>query len=210
MKWRYNPPKLIKSVFNNFQWESNSSKVLLTFDDGPNAETTEIILKELQNKKVESIFFCVGENIIKYPSLTKEILSEGHEIGNHTFNHSRITGLNKKELIETITKFQNILSEFDYTVKYFRPPYGRFKLNTGKILNKLQLKNVMWSLLTYDYKNNLNIVKFAVSNYLLENSIIVLHDSNKSKKIISDSISFIFEEVDKKNFQMGNPSECLK
>jgi hypothetical protein len=68
----------------------------------------------------------------------------------------------------------------------------------------------MWSLLTYDYKNDLNIVKFAISKNLFSNSIIVLHDSNKSKDIISESIKVITEEVEKKKYQIGKPSECLK
>ncbi len=67
----------------------------------------------------------------------------------------------------------------------------------------------MWSLLTYDYKNDISIVKFAVEKYLKQNSIIVLHDSNKSKEIINDSISFIADEVRKKNYQFGEANECL-
>ena len=67
----------------------------------------------------------------------------------------------------------------------------------------------MWSLLTYDYKNDLSIVKFAVEKYLNQNSIIVLHDNNKSKNIISDSISFIIDEARKRNYQFGETEECL-
>ncbi len=63
----------------------------------------------------------------------------------------------------------------------------------------------MWSLLTYDYKNDLNLVKFAVKNYLRKDSIIVLHDSLKSKDIILDSIKFIAEEVNNKNYEFGKP-----
>ncbi len=210
MKWQYNPPHIIKSLFSDFQWESKKSKVLLTFDDGPNYKTTEIILKTLNDHGIKTIFFCVGENVEKYPTLVKEILSEGHEIGNHTFNHKRITTLNNIELEDTIGKFQTLLLGKDYLVKFFRPPHGRFNFQTRKILEKYSLKNVMWSLLTYDYKNNLNIVKFALSKYLLENSIVVLHDSDKSKSIIEDSIKLIVEEVQRKNFQMGIPSECLR
>jgi peptidoglycan/xylan/chitin deacetylase (PgdA/CDA1 family) len=76
-------------------------------------------------------------------------------------------------------------------------------------MKKHQLKNIMWSLLTYDYKNELSIVKFAVEKYLKPNSIIVLHDNNKSKNIISDSISFIVDEVRKRNYQFGEAEECL-
>jgi len=72
------------------------------------------------------------------------------------------------------------------------------------------MKNVMWSLLTYDYKNDLSIVKYSVKKYLRKNSIIVLHDSLKSKDIICDSIKFIAEEAAQKGFEFGEPEECLK
>ncbi|MCK5457074.1 MAG: hypothetical protein KAI45_08095, partial [Melioribacteraceae bacterium] len=94
--------------------------------------------------------------------------------------------------------------------RYFRPPHGRFDLRTNMFMKRHNLTNVMWSLLTYDYKNDLNIVKFAVQNYITKNSIIVLHDSNKSKDIICASIDSIVEEVDKRGFEFGETSECLK
>jgi peptidoglycan/xylan/chitin deacetylase (PgdA/CDA1 family) len=211
LKYLYNPPVLIKKIFSGFQWNSVTSKILFTFDDGPNPNTTEIILKELNNQNIKTVFFCVGENLKKYESLAKEILSEGHEIGNHTFNHKRIYREERSRVIESIRKVQNITNEkLDYQIKYFRPPYGNFDLRTNRILKKFNLQNVMWSLLTYDYKNDLNIVKFAVSKYLENNSIIVLHDSDKSKDIIVDSIKLIVEESNKKKYKIGNPSECLK
>ncbi len=67
----------------------------------------------------------------------------------------------------------------------------------------------MWSLLTYDYKNDFSITKFAIEKYLQKNSIIVLHDSNKSKNIILNSISLITENALKKNYQFGRAEECL-
>ena len=99
--------------------------------------------------------------------------------------------------------------QFDIKLKYFRPSHGRFQLSTSSLLKKHQLKNIMWSLLTYDYKNDLSIVKFAVEKYLKPNSIIVLHDSNKSKNIISDSICFIADEVRNRDYQFGEADECL-
>ena len=210
-KYLYNPPYAFKKVFNNFQWESINDKVLLTFDDGPNPNSTELILRELENNKINAVFFCVGENLGKYPSLAKEIISAGHTLGNHTHQHKKITTLNKTEIVESILKVQRYSNEYlNYNIQYFRPPHGRFTLGINKFLEKEHLINVMWSLLTYDYKNDLNIVKFAISNYLNSKSIIVLHDSNKSKDIISDSIKCIVEFTQKCEYQIGKPSECLK
>ncbi len=211
MKYKYNPPSLVKRILNNHQWDSIIPKILITFDDGPNPGTTEIILKELQSKSIKSVFFCVGENLKRNPNLVSEILSEGHVIGNHSYSHQIITKQKKSAIVESINQVQQLmLNSYNYKMRYFRPPHGRFDLRTNKILEQFGLKNIMWSLLTYDYKNDINIVKFAISKYLSNNSIIVLHDSAKSKNIIVDSINFILEETEKKNYQIGNPTECLK
>ena len=68
-KHLYNPPKIAKKIFHNFQWDSTNENILLTFDDGPNPVTTEFILKELEIHDIKAAFFCVGENLERYPSL---------------------------------------------------------------------------------------------------------------------------------------------
>jgi len=68
----------------------------------------------------------------------------------------------------------------------------------------------MWNLVTYDYKNDWEKVKFAVDNYLQNNSVIVLHDSNKSKDVIIDSIKYIVDTAADRGFKFGEPEECLK
>jgi len=210
LRFYYNPPGIIKKIFSDFYWNTSNKKILLTFDDGPIPETTEIILNQLKNYQLRAVFFCVGDNIRKYPSLVKEILNEGHSIGNHTFNHKILKKLSYQEKLIEIESFNKIMEDnFGYNVKYFRPPHGKFQLTTNSLLKKFGLKNIMWSLLTYDYKNNLEVVKFAVKNYLSSNSIVVLHDSMKSKDIIIDSIKVLNEEASNRNFSFGDPTECL-
>lgn len=211
IRYMYDPPGLVKRLFNIFIWSTRNNKVLLTFDDGPIPDTTETIIRELGRHNFKALFMCVGDNIRKYPELTNMLIEEGHSIGNHTFHHKRITQLNKNELALELTGVNQLLMDrFGYQVKYFRPPYGRFNFSTKHELDKQDLTAILWSLLTFDYKNNINIVKFAVQNYLNMNSIIVLHDSIKSKDIIVDSIRFIVEEVNRKGYEIGAPEECLR
>ena len=211
MRYFYTPPKVLQKMFPKFVWESKSDKILLTFDDGPNPDTTEMILENLSKHNIKAIFFCVGENLNKYPFLVKKIISEGHTIGNHTHSHQNIVSSSKSKIDEQIELCSKAIQEEIGTApKYFRPPHGRFDLRTNRLMQKHQLTNVMWSLLTYDYKNDLNIVKFTVQKYLTKKSIIVMHDSNISKDIISNSIEFIVEEADNSGFQIGEPSECLR
>lgn len=211
MKSLYNPPQILKKLFPKFIWHSHINKILITFDDGPNPGTTEMILKELQNHKVKSVFFCVGNNVDKYSTLAKEIISEGHTIANHTYNHKKVSRLSQTKRIDEINRCAQIFEDkLSYRTKYFRPPHGRFNLNLAQELEEMNLKNVMWSLLTYDYKNDLRIVKKSAENYLENNSIVVLHDNKKSKDIIIDSINVILENASNQNFQIGIPDECLK
>ena len=211
MKIFYTPPKILQKMFPNFVWESKVDKILLTFDDGPNPETTEIILEQLSKYNIKVLFFCVGENIKKHPHLIKKIIAEGHIVGNHSYSHKNITFKGRAKIDDEIQLCSDATQKvIEVRPEYFRPPHGRFNLRTNSFMKKHKLTNVMWSLLTYDYKNDLNIVKFAVQNYLTKNSIIVLHDSNKSKDIICASIDFIVEEADKRGFEFGETSECLK
>jgi peptidoglycan-N-acetylglucosamine deacetylase len=210
LKSQYDPPFILKQVFPDFRWESKVDKILLTFDDGPVSGITENILRKLNDFKIKAVFFCVGNNILNNSSLASEILKEGHIVGNHTFNHSKLT-LPGFDDYAQIDRFNELAKDkLGIEVKYFRPPHGRFNLSTGKLLKKKKLTNVMWSLLTYDFRGNSSLVKYSVVKYLKKNSIIVLHDSLKSRDIISDSISFIVDEVSGKGFRFGEPAECLK
>jgi hypothetical protein len=68
----------------------------------------------------------------------------------------------------------------------------------------------MWNLLSYDYENNIDKVKYAIDNHLNENSIIVFHDSLKCNDIIEKSLDYTIEQVSKKGFVFGEPEDCLK
>jgi len=205
-----NPPIIIKKLFKDFYWNTTNDKILLTLDDAPTIEATELILTTLSKNKIKAVFFCVGNNVKNHDALVKEILNEGHLIANHTFNHKKLNKISKAEANVEIDSFNNIIKEkFDYDVKYFRPPHGKFTISTNGILKRKKMRCVMWSLLTQDYKNDFETVKFAVRNFLRKNSIIVLHDSIKSKQIIKDSINLIIDEAANKGFAFGEPEDCL-
>ncbi|HEY6437051.1 MAG TPA: polysaccharide deacetylase family protein [Ignavibacteriaceae bacterium] len=211
MRYKYHPPYLVKNLFNDFNWDTSNSKILLTFDDGPTEVTTVKILNILKANNIKAVFFCVGNNIKNHPELAEIILEDGHTIANHTMNHKLLTSMSREESIEEISLFNNLMKEkFNYRVKYFRPPHGRFNLKTNGILNELNLKCVMWNLLTYDFENNLSKVKYSIENYLNKNSIIVFHDSIKCSDIIEETLNYTIEKVWKKGFVFGEPEDCLK
>ena len=211
MRYKYNPPLLVRKIFNDFIWETTNDKILLTFDDGPTESATPKILNILKSNNIQAVFFCVGNNITKHPDLTTRIIEDGHIIANHTMNHKLLTKMDKVETVEEIKFFnQELKKNFNYAVKYFRPPHGRFTFKTAKFLNELDMKCVMWNLLTYDFENSLEKVIYAIDNYLQKNSIVVFHDSIKCEDIIVEGLNYTIERAVIKGFEFGEPLDCLK
>lgn len=207
----FRPPLLIQKLFGNFIWESSNNKILLTFDDGPTEAATLKILSILRANHLKAVFFCVGNNIKNQQALAERILSDGHTIANHTMNHKMLTKMSREESIREISSFNDLMKEkFNYNVKYFRPPHGRFNLKTNGILKEFNMKCIMWNLLSYDYASSIDKVKYAIDNYLKENSIIVFHDSIKCSYIIEEALNYTIEQADKRGFKFGEPEDCLK
>ena len=153
----------------------------------------------------------MGNNIKKHSELAEIIFEEGHTIANHTMNHKLLTKMNRGESINEINSFNDLLNEkFNYQAKYFRPPYGRFNLKTNSILAELNMKCVMWNLLSYDFENNFEKVKYAIDNHLNKNSIIVFHDSIKCSEIIEEALNYTIQQAKIKGFEFGEPEDCLK
>ena len=108
--------------------------VALTFDDGPNASSTPILLDGLRERKVRATFFLIGENVEKDENekIVKRMYEEGHLIGNHTYTHCNLskleTGEAKKELEQTDTVIEKITGKQPVFV---RAPYGELPVDSG-------------------------------------------------------------------------------
>ncbi len=207
---KHDPSSIGKFLYPEIKWRTGNNKILLTIDDSPNKTITPLILKILSEAKVEALFFCIGRNIRQTGSLVNEIIAENHTLGNHSFNHINLRKLKDEDLVKELDECSDLLSNAaGKPIKYFRPPYGKFNSSVVSAAKAKGMSTVLWSLLTYDYKNDINLVKFAY-RYLKNNSIVVLHDNTKNSSIIENSLYKLFEEVEKNNFKFGSPVECLK
>ena len=150
--------------------------VYLTFDDGPIPEATPFILDTLSKYGVKATFFMVGDNVRKYPHLFERIKAEGHQIGNHTYNHMGSV----RHTLRTYVKNTNKANELIHS-KYFRPPHGWMRPAAYIWLNR-KYKVVMWDVVTRDYSKLLTAedVVNNIKTYTRNGSIITFHDSLKS------------------------------
>jgi len=199
----YKVSSFIQRYFYRYMWRMTPSEnaIYLTFDDGPNDIVTPQVLEILSNQNVPATFFCVGENIQKYPTIVERIVSEGHSIGNHTHNHIKGWNYPSKEYLLNVKKAQFAIQPFANTT-LFRPPYGRISKKQGTELIQLGFKIVMWDILSYDYNKHIHIENCIknISKKTRNGSIIVFHDSLKAQAQLLQILPIYIENMIQKGF----------
>lgn len=155
---------------------TQNKSLYLTFDDGPNPDTTPLILDILARHNAKATFFCVGENVERYPELYQNILAEGHAVGNHSYNHLKGWKNQTKNYVENVDKCSKVVSSI-----LFRPPYGKMKHAQRKALRK-RFRIIMWSVLSRDYDRKVNKETCFEKTwkYTKPGAIIVFHDHAKA------------------------------
>jgi peptidoglycan/xylan/chitin deacetylase (PgdA/CDA1 family) len=122
------------------------NRVALTFDDGPTPGVTDRILDELKQRKLRATFFMIGNVIAAAPDLARRVLAEGHDVGNHTLTHPKLTTLPDQQVEAEIQKTQDIIGEvLHHRAVWFRPPYGALRQNQVGPLQKAGLRVVLWN-----------------------------------------------------------------
>jgi len=196
-------PSVLKKLFPNYIWEisTHNKELYLTFDDGPTPNVTDWVLNTLGQFKAKATFFCIGDNIRKYPELFNQILKEGHAVGNHTYNHIKGWKTKTNHYLENIFMAEETISLQNLNsnkgnpnqVNLFRPPYGQVKPKQGKELMALGYHIVMWDVLSFDWDKSVSPQECLnrVISKSKNGSIIVFHDSIKA----SSNMMFVLPKV---------------
>ena len=173
-------PEILKSVIKNVVWRINPAEkvIYLTFDDGPNSRVTPLVLDILDRFEVKATFFCVGENVSRFPDVFDEVKRRGHTVGNHTFNHLKGFEYSTDDYVRNVKKASEFIDS-----RLFRPPHGPIKPSQIKALKDDYLI-IMWDFITYDYDKRIEPEKIIaeVKKRSRNGSIVVFHDSLKDEK----------------------------
>lgn len=172
-------PWLLRQILPaNLIWQipACDKTLYLTFDDGPVAGVTDKTLAILDRFKAKATFFCVGDNVRKYPETYQAIIAAGHALGNHTFHHLNGWKTLDDAYFSDVKKCAELVDS-----KLFRPPYGRFTRRQAKTLSK-DYKIIMWSVLSGDFDPLVTPESCfeKVKKLTCSGSIIVMHDQEKS------------------------------
>ena len=196
-------PGWLKRIYDSYTWSIpvNDKILYLTFDDGPHPEATPFVLKELKKHNALATFFCIGKNVVSYPAIYKQIINEGHSVGNHTYNHLNGWKTGNEDYLKDIA-----LASHEIDSNLFRPPYGRITSfqakNLKSAMNGKEPKVIMWDVLSGDFDIDCTPQQ-CLSNVLLatvSGSIIIFHDSEKAFPNLAYTLPRILDYFSEKGY----------
>ncbi len=158
--------------------QSGLKAVALTYDDGPDPQTTPALLRLLQQYEITAVFFVTGHKAIRYPELIRQILAHGHSIGNHSYNHDNLLMLKSSEtLMYEVKSAQEVLAGFGIRPLAFRPPVGITNPRLRRVLGNLNMFTVNFSRRPIDCGNRfIKNLSGRILKHVRPDDIIVLHD----------------------------------
>lgn len=192
-------PDVLKPLAKDLLWHIDGveNRIYLTFDDGPTPDVTDEVLRRLARYNAKATFFCLAKNIEAHPVLYNTIMSQGHHIGNHTYNHPDGWKTSNYSYYRNV-----LLASTTCKSKLFRPPYGR--ITPGQVAAlKQRFTIVMWDVLSADFDSDVtpeqclkNVTEHAVSG-----SIVVFHDSIKAQKNMLYALEGTLDYFTSMNFE---------
>jgi len=194
MFYLVNTPWWLKTLYRGLVWQiPTKEKVLyLSFDDGPHPVATPFVLDELKKYDARATFFCIGKNVEAYPQLYREILLEGHRVGNHTYDHLNGWKVDDKRYLENIREAARLIDS-----DLFRPPYGRIGAFQSSLLRSapFNYRIIMWQVLSADFDRALTADQCTryVTRHARPGSIVVFHDSEKAFDRLRGALPAVLE-----------------
>ena len=190
--------------------ETDKKVVALTFDDGPTRTYTDEILQILREEKTKATFYVMGADIEKNPGELEKIIADGHEIGNHSFNHERMVLVSPSFVKSEIENTDALIRKSGWTKEItFRPPYGKKLFALPFYLSQNDRKTITWDVEpeTYFEKTD-DIIKNALDE-TKNGSIILLHVMYDSREETRNAVKPIIENLRAKGFEFVTVSELL-
>ncbi|WP_233277381.1 polysaccharide deacetylase family protein [Paenibacillus durus] len=191
-----------------------TKEIALTFDDVPDPRFTPQILNVLRRYRVKATFFIVGRRAAKHPALVRRIVSEGHSIGNHSYNHPQFTKLSLRQFRSQIMRAENIINKIaGFRPRLIRPPYGEITEQQLKWAEAQGYKLVNWNVDSLDWKGlSSQQVKHNILSRAGKGSIILQHGGGgvgSNLKGTIEALPDVIESLRRKGYTFVTVPEML-
>lgn len=192
--------------------DTKEKVVALTYDDGPNPPYTNQLIGILERNQIKATFFVVGNIIEKHPATVRLVLSKGHELGNHSYSHQKMTSENPSFIRSEIEKTDQLLRQLGVKEEiHFRAPYGRKFLVLPYLLAKMNKKNILWNVNPNDYKApNSEVIENYVLEHVSPGSIILLHDGGGDRSHTVTATESLIKKLGERGYTFKTVSELMR
>lgn len=196
-------------------WEVPTEEkfIALTFDDGPDAKQTLLILDLLREYQAKATFFVVGDRVERFPEIVRRELAEGHEVANHSYTHSAFQRLSSGSMEEELNRTQEEIFKATGTrPTLFRPPGGYYNDRLISLSKLHHLQMVLWSW-HQDTKDWRSPGVQAIANRVLDNArsgdIVLMHDFVYRSTQTYEALRIILPELKRQGYTLVTVSELL-
>ena len=194
--------------------DTEKKVIYLTFDAGYENGYTAAILDALKKHNVQATFFLVGNFLNTSPDLVKRMVEEGHNVGNHTYNHPDMSSISSKDsFCKELDSLEKLYEETtgQKMTKFYRPPQGKYSTNNLQMAKDMGYKTFFWSLAYVDWYNDKQPTKDEAFKKLLgrihPGAIVLLHSTSKTNSEILDELLTKWEEM---GYSFGNLNDLVQ
>ena len=192
ISWNYH----FKSL--NANPETTQNQIAITFDDGPNPHFTPKVLTLLKQYNAKATFFCIGKHIEDHPEVFKDIIAQGHTVGNHTYSHSNMFGfLSTKNVISELEQTNAIIKQqTGFNILLYRPAFGVTNPKIKRALKMTGLRSIGWNKRSLDTTHlSEKVILKRITKDLKKGDIILLHDtSEKTIAVLEQLLLFLQQQ----------------
>ena len=188
---------------------NNGNYIALTFDDGPHPKNTPRLLDMLRQRNIKATFYVIGKSVSTYPEIARRIVSEGHEIGNHTWNHPNLTKLSNASVRRELDTTRDvIIRATGVKPRTMRPPYGALRTTQRNMIHsEYGYPTILWDVDPLDWKRpGTAVVKSRILSGTKSGSIVLAHDLHSTTV---DAMPTTMDALLAKGFRFVTVSQLL-
>ena len=191
--------------------ETSEKIVALSFDDGPTPEGVATVLATLESRKIKATFFLIGGRMEKWPGQAKRLVAAGHELGNHSYSHTRMIGKWPSDYDNEIARTDRLIKAEGYAKPtLFRPPFGKRLIGLPMAVERAGYRMIMWDV--EDNAEQYPDPKAYAADILARvkpGSIILIHPMYRHNQTARDALPLVLDGLTARGYRVVPVGELL-
>ncbi len=191
--------------------ETSEKIVALSFDDGPTPEGVDAVLAALEPRGIKATFFLIGNRMEKWPGQARRLAQAGHELGNHSYSHTRMIGKRSSDYDNEIARTDRLLKAEGFTKPtLFRPPFGKRLIGLPLAVERAGDRMIMWDV--EDNAEQHPNPKACASDILARvkpGSIILIHPMYRHNQTARDALPMVLDGLKARGYRVVPVGELL-